>query len=305
MTPKLESDKPISKVETYSDRISGVGMRLIVLLGVFFCMLFGCSILSYSLQSSLGADSRLSLFLGVALQCIFAFGATALISVRVFNKKPLKFTALTSPSGWRPIVGVLLAYIIATPAMNQIIYWNLQMKLPESMSSLEHTMRNMEDAGAEITTRMLDNPEISTLIAGLLIVGLLTGICEELLFRGALQRIIGLSGRKHLAIWTAAIIFSTVHFQFFGFVPRLLLGAWFGYLLTWTSSLWTSIFAHTLNNSVVVLFFWLAARGINHQNPETWGVAESGIPWIAIASTFLFIVFMKYCRRIFFHHRQN
>jgi hypothetical protein len=69
--------------------------------------------------------------------------------------------------------------------------------------------------------------------------------------------------KYHSAIWITAFIFSTMHFQFYGFIPRLLLGAFFGYLAFWSRSLWLPIFAHTLNNSMVVISTWLIKQNTN------------------------------------------
>lgn len=63
-------------------------------------------------------------------------------------------------------------------------------------------------------------------------------------------------------MWATAFIFSAVHLQFFGFFPRLLMGAFFGYMVLWTGSIWASVFAHALNNSLVVINYWMLASGI-------------------------------------------
>ena len=86
---------------------------------------------------------------------------------------------------------------------------------------------------------------VPSLIVSVLIVGVFAGFSEELFFRGAMQRIM-MSTRLnlHVTIWVVAVIFSLFHFQFFGFMPRLLLGAYFGYLLVLRRSLLGSVFGH-------------------------------------------------------------
>ena len=88
----------------------------------------------------------------------------------------------------------------------------------------------------------------------------LTGIGEEMLFRGTIQRIFS-EGKvnTHIAVWCSAFIFSALHFQLFGFIPRMLLGAFFGYLYVWSGSLWLPILAHALNNSLSTLTYYDAA----------------------------------------------
>jgi membrane protease YdiL (CAAX protease family) len=84
--------------------------------------------------------------------------------------------------------------------------------------------------------------------------GILTGMGEELLFRGAVQRkFMDWLGNHHVAIWVAAAIFSAVHMQFYGFIPRMLLAALFGYLYYWSGNLWIPIIAHASNNTITIL----------------------------------------------------
>jgi membrane protease YdiL (CAAX protease family) len=41
--------------------------------------------------------------------------------------------------------------------------------------------------------------------------------------------------------------------QFYGFIPRMLLGAVFGYLVIYSGSIWAAVLAHFVNNSLAVL----------------------------------------------------
>jgi membrane protease YdiL (CAAX protease family) len=90
------------------------------------------------------------------------------------------------------------------------------------------------------------------------VVAVLAGVSEELLFRGVLQNIILKTTKNpHLAIWFTAFTFSFIHFQFYGFVPRMLLGALFGYLYFWTKSLWIPMFAHIVNNGFTLIMAYM------------------------------------------------
>lgn len=92
------------------------------------------------------------------------------------------------------------------------------------------------------------------LIVNLMVMAVCPAITEEFFFRGALQRLIGKwSHNPHLVIWSVAILFSAFHLQFYGFIPRMLLGAYFGYLLLWSRSIWVPVFAHFVNNATAVI----------------------------------------------------
>ena len=93
---------------------------------------------------------------------------------------------------------------------------------------------------------------ISSLLINMVMIGVIPAIGEEFLFRGALQKIFSeWTKNKHLGIWISAILFSAMHLQFYGFIPRMLLGALFGYTLLWTGSLWIPIFGHFVNNGTM------------------------------------------------------
>ncbi|SHO61452.1 CPBP family intramembrane glutamic endopeptidase [Algoriphagus zhangzhouensis] len=144
-----------------------------------------------------------------------------------------------------------------------LIYWNSQMVLPESMASLEAWMRSMEEQLMEMTKYLTDFQTIPELLAGILVIGVLAGIGEEMFFRGVLQPKMHLyTGSVHWGIWLSAIIFSAIHVQFYGFLPRVFLGAMFGYMYVFTGSLVYPILAHIINNTFTVLMVYASNQGM-------------------------------------------
>jgi membrane protease YdiL (CAAX protease family) len=134
-------------------------------------------------------------------------------------------------------------------------------------------MREKEDQLAILTKFLTTYDKFGQLLVALFVVVLLPALGEEVLFRGIIQRkLIAQLGNFHLAIWISAAIFSAIHFQFYGFLPRMLLGALFGYLYYWTGSLWIAIFAHFINNGfvlVMVYLFNVKALDINIEETKT------------------------------------
>ena len=148
------------------------------------------------------------------------------------SKNPLKFLCIDKMPNFKYILLMLIVMVVSTPAMNYIVEWNENIKLPESMAAIEQWIRESENAAKAVTDIMLSNDSVPAVIVTILIVGVLTGFGEEIFFRGMMQRILSTKPMNiHLSIWLVAFIFSALHFQFFGFVPRMLLGAFFGYLL--------------------------------------------------------------------------
>ena len=154
------------------------------------------------------------------------------------------------------LVGILVIGFMPFDAI--FIELNQKLALPESMKSIQDWMKKSEDAGAGITKFLTDFKDPSQLIVALVVVAVLAGVSEELVFRGVLQNIaLRAFGNPHVAIWFAAFWFSFIHFQFFGFLPRMFLGALFGYLYFWTKNLWVPMFAHFVNNGFTLLMVYL------------------------------------------------
>ena len=127
---------------------------------------------------------------------------------------------------------VLLLMICTMPVLEWITEFNQKMVLPEAFKALERWMKAAEDQGMETTMALLKMDHIGIFILNLGMIALLPAIAEELMFRGALQRSMArMFNNPHVAIWFSAFIFSAIHMQFYGFLPRLFLGAAFGYCL--------------------------------------------------------------------------
>jgi Predicted metal-dependent membrane protease len=144
-----------------------------------------------------------------------------------------------------------------------LVYLNAQLELPGFLSELEAWMRSMEDQLMEMTMFLTDFQSVSELLVGLLVIGVLAGLGEEVFFRGVVQPKMHLyTGSHHWGIWITAFIFSAIHMQFYGFLPRMFLGALFGYLYVYSGSIWYPIIAHILNNSFTVLLIYAAKQGM-------------------------------------------
>lgn len=249
-------------------------------------------------------DDRPALLIIAALQSVLAFIIPAVFAVWTVSKKPLRVLRLDNPPSWRAVAGLVIVYIIALPALNQVIFWNAGIQFPASMETFGATLKEMEERAQDMANVMLATSSWVGLFVNLAIVAVLTAIGEEFFFRGAIQETAASNGAPHSAIWITAVIFSLMHFQVYGFVPRLILGAWFGYLLYWTNSLYVPIMAHALNNGVVVVCTWLSERGADY-NFEMMGVSEYGFPLIAFISATATVVVLYYFKNYFFNRDTN
>lgn len=281
--------------------------NLFIIAVCFFVGLLAGAALAMWAGSFFEANSRSYYLAQTIAQNVVTFIGVALVAAWIISRRPFRFLGMTGRCEFRQFIGVVIVYIIALPALNQLIYYNEHITLPASMAGIEHMMKEWESSAAVVTDIILAPTDYGSLISGVLIIGCLTGLAEETLFRGLLQRTLeAYPGMKQWAIWIAAFLFSAVHMQFFGFFPRMLLGVFFGYILYTSGSIWPAAFAHAFNNSVVVVSAWLASKYHgSFESPETWGVSTTGFPLTACCSVILLILFFYYCYNYFFHSSEN
>lgn len=226
------------------------------------------------LMGAIGTDTATSLRCAILVQDIAVFILPVVLTIMIASPQPWRYIGLDTGLKSRSTCLTAITAIVSIPAMNRLVAWNEGVHLP--WSGIEEALRQSENAAQAMVQRLMGGNSVGDLIIAILIVGILTGISEELFFRGALQRLLmSKLGNKHFAIWSAAFIFSAVHLQFFGFVPRLLMGAYFGYLVVWSGSLRLSMFAHALNNSLVALNFWLVSRNATGNDLNELGTGLS------------------------------
>jgi membrane protease YdiL (CAAX protease family) len=211
-----------------------------------------------------------------------------LITAYMWNQgKPATYLRLNVFPRWTSILNVTLIMLVAIPFINLLSWLNQQVVFPSYMSGIADLMRSSEDQIAELTQRILNVTGIDQLLFNLLVVAVVPALSEELFFRGSIQNILSVRCKNTLAIWLTAIFFSTIHMQFYGFVPRMLLGAFFGYLVVWSGSLWLPIIAHFVNNAVSVIFYYLVFNG--YKLPDIDKTGTENTLWLGFLSGFITI----------------
>ena len=227
-------------------------VRVLVWLGIMGVLTLGAMILWYFLPNR---DTMAGTKWLQFLQTLATFLLPALAGAYLWSERPMQWLHLDKGLAWQEALAAVVIMLLALPGINLLSAWNQQMSLPECMSGIEQWMRMQEDAAAQLTEQFLRVDTIGGLLVNIGLMALLPALAEELTFRGVVQGMF--TRNKHVAIWAAAAIFSFVHFQFYGFLPRMLLGAMFGYMLWWTGSLWAPMLMHFVNNcAAVVVAFW-------------------------------------------------
>ena len=265
------------------------GAVIATLITMLISLFTGISGMDMSMTRVIQTISSLGLFLlpaiGMALFC---------------DASPRHYLFLHRVNDERVWLLVLASMFLIAAPINFIAMLNQQMELPTFMAPVEQWMRSQEDLAQQLTQNMIGDGTPQLLAINLIVMALCPAITEEFFFRGALQRLIGKwNPNPHFVIWSAAILFSAFHLQFYGFIPRMLLGAYFGYLLLWTRSIWIPVFAHFINNATAVI-------GMSDKNLRESALVTGEIPTdqifqygiAAAISLILFIFLNQYLKKI-------
>ena len=210
------------------------------------------------------------------IQSISIFILPALLAGFFYGGNSGYYLGMNKTSGGRIFFATLLIMFVSIPMITWATSLNEMMKLPDFLKGIEDWMKETEDQAAGLTESFLNVDSAGGLLVNLLIIAIIPSIGEELFFRGLLQRLFSEWFRNvHIAIFFTAFLFAAIHLQFYGFLPRMLLGILFGYLFVWTGSIWIPVFAHFLNNGSAVILSFLINRGTISSGYEDFGATEN------------------------------
>ncbi|MBT6808615.1 MAG: CPBP family intramembrane metalloprotease [Flavobacteriales bacterium] len=175
------------------------------------------------------------------------------------------------------ILIMLFSQILVAVSMQ----WNLEIinSLKSFIPSVVESMKLMEENAKTITEAFLKMENTSDLLFNLFLIAFIPAIGEEMVFRGVLQKKLhSILQSHHLAIFVSSFIFSAIHMQFFGFLPRFILGIILGYLFYYSKNLWMPIIAHFINNALAVLLMYPAfankLKALFQEPSHDWDVTD-------------------------------
>lgn len=229
-------------------------------------------------------------------QSIGLFIIPPLIVAWLFHSSISEYLSLNNKPMLPAILLVTLLIFIINPFINFTGAINAEMHFPEWMSGVERWMRNAEDTAEKLTKAFLKVDNIGGLLLNLFMIAVLPALGEELLFRGVIQKLFSqITRNPHWGIWISATLFSALHMQFYGFLPRLLLGGMFGYLLVWSGSLWLPIIAHFINNAAAVILLYMIDKGQVNPRIEEFGTG-TGEWYVALFSLIMGVLILAAIR---------
>lgn len=260
---------------------------------IFACLASLAAATASSGQINMNLDDQhmiTTLKLFQAISVIVFFIAPAVLFALLFTKAKIRYLGVLKWPGLKTLIVSGLGMLFALPLINGLAELNQHMHLPASLHSVEEWMLQSEAQMKDLTEAFMRGTSINTLLLNLFVVAFLAALSEELLFRGVIQNVlIECFKNKHVGVWIGAILFSAFHLQFLGFLPRMLMGAYLGYLYIWSGSLWPGIFAHFLNNGLATYGAWLMNRGSVSKDMETFGANHQDWIYAIISGILVFV----------------
>ncbi|WP_295125960.1 CPBP family intramembrane glutamic endopeptidase [uncultured Chitinophaga sp.] len=243
----------------------GFFIGFFLIYGAFMQLVFPAISGGYTLESLLTAvkkDSGLVNYLKLA-QFLYTFIVFLVPgALFIYLTEPLAGVGLEKGPSIYNLIFAVLIMASALPVIGYLMEWNETWPMSDSL-------RQLEKEAEEQTKIMLSMPNIPSLLVNLLMVAVMPAIAEELFFRGAMQRVFTRMVKNGwVAVIITSIIFSAIHMQFLGFVPRFALSVLLGGIYLLSGNLWLAIIAHFLNNALSVVLFYVGQ-----------GEADESLPW--------------------------
>jgi hypothetical protein len=195
----------------------------------------------------------ISLFLIPVFLCAWLYSTN--------TTKYLKLKAPANPGYLVVGVGIML---VSLPLIGLLGEWNRQVQFP---SGIEHWMKSSEEEAAKSVKALLSRHTLMDLFSNLVCVAGLAAVGEELLFRGMAQRLlIKMFKSPWAGIIVAAFLFSAIHLQFYGFLPRFVLGILLGAAFWYSGSLWVAILGHFVYDGLLIVMAYYKPEILQDEN---------------------------------------
>ncbi len=265
---------------------------LIFILLLVFGLVFSSVLAAFFMLSGDGMNDITNVQIGQVISQVFGFMLPPILYVMLVKEKPFNYLGFKKLQPWS-LLGIVAIFTII-PFLAMVTEWNDNVSLPESMASLEQKLRYIQEVANDTTERFMTE---GSLFSGLLIVAALAAISEELLFRSVIQKaFVKLCKNAHVGIILTAIVFSAFHGDFFGFVPRFILGLMLGYMFYLSGSIFPSMLMHFVNNGTIVMLYYLNKKEVINVDIETFGLTDNVL--VIILSIVTTVAIFITCNRL-------
>jgi len=277
-TPLLGSQSPLTRIVftvllTISCFLIFFIIGILLAIPLFNVNLFNSftSITDYSDPATVNLLKYLQI-----IQSLGLFIIPPLLAGYFFERDSIGYLRIDKPSRLLIYLLTIVIMFAVLPVINWMVVVNEGMHLPEFLKGVESWMISTEAEATKLTETFMEIKSLGGLTVNLIMIALLPAIGEEFMFRGLIQRLFNeLFKNIHIAIFISALLFGAMHLQFYGILPRMMLGVLFGYLFYWTGSIWIPVFAHFVNNASAVIISFMATKGTISAGYEDFGATDN------------------------------
>jgi len=280
------------------------GNQFLVLIGITLVSLFVVMLLGTVLLASISGKGikelteiskmdyskpgTINFLRGLQIVQFFAFFLVPVfICAYLFSEDSFKYLGLSKPTSNGYYLTGIAVMLLAIPVTIMIGEINKIIPFPDR---IENWMKNAENNAAEMMSALLSRRTVKDLILNLFCIAGLAAVGEELLFRGMAQRLLIKMFRSPFAgILISAILFSALHMQFYGFLPRLALGILLGYIYWYSGSLWAAILAHFIYDAFMILLVFFIPDTMEEQTVK---YNTGMIAFICVCAVLLVLTFI-------------
>ena len=263
---------------------SGIGMSIL-------SSMTGISMFEVSDISKWKANPKMLTYVRgmLLIQFLGLFLIPSLLFAYFSDPRPLPYIGIKQPL--KPIYWLLgiASLLVAIPLVEYTGLINRQVHF----GSAQSWMQRMEQEAMQQIKFMLGKQTIGELITNLVFIAGFAGVGEELFFRGVLQRLFIKAFKNPWAgILVTAFLFSALHVQFFGFIPRFLLGILLGAVYWYSGSLLTAIVAHFIYDAFFITVAYFQPQIIDDTNSVMFNGSSQIVLAIVSTALVVFIVWL-------------
>jgi len=184
----------------------------------------------------------------------------AILWTKLYKKETVREVMHTRKVSWRVVDLTVVLMIVSLPALDALATACESLPLPEPLATWA---KDNAEAQQLTVDSMLAVSGFGGWLELIMLMCVGTALGEEWMFRGALLRC--LKGyNRHLAAIVVGFLFSLIHLEAYGFLPRWLLGTVFVYMVYWTGSIWPGVIAHAINNLWALIEMKEAPKMLEH-----------------------------------------
>jgi len=300
----LEDDNHLRKLP--EPKLPPLSAALLGLLGVFILYQFGgglliVSILGFDFTSNIMAFRILTIF----GQFLFIF-LPALILCKMVYDNIGSVIRLKYPD-WKEIFVFAFGLILLNIALQSYLYIQnfLLTKLAAAVpfiSDAKNLLDQFDKNIEESYSKLLISNSASEALLVILVVAVTPAICEEVFFRGYVQRTFEMRYTAFKSALFTGIFFGLYHFHPYQIFPLVALGLYFGYAVYKSDSIFVPITLHFLNNFIAIMMFFFIGKQ-DFSTPAVISVSEFQLSLFLFAAlTILFILLMVFFNRNYYRY---